>query len=36
MIQFKCEVKGLSKLEKDINKIIKELPQKLEENYKNK
>ena len=30
-ISFKCEIKGLNKLEKKINKITKGLPQKVEE-----
>lgn len=30
-ISFKCEIKGLNKLEKKINKIAKGLPQKVEE-----
>lgn len=31
MVSFKCEIKGLNSLEKKINKIIKDLPQKVEE-----
>lgn len=31
MVSFKCEIKGLNNLEKKINKIVKELPQKIEE-----
>lgn len=31
MVSFKCEIKGLNNLEKKINKIIEELPQKVEE-----
>lgn len=31
MVKFKCEVKGLDKLEKKINTIIKELPNKVQE-----
>lgn len=31
MISFKCEIKGLNNLEKKINKIVKELPKKVEE-----
>ncbi len=30
-ISFKCEIKGLDKLEKKLNRIIKELPKKVEE-----
>lgn len=30
-ISFKCEIKGLDRLEKKINKITKELPKKVEE-----
>lgn len=30
-IKFKCEIKGLDNLEKKINKIVTELPKKLEE-----
>lgn len=30
-ISFKCEIKGLDRLEKKINKITKELPKKAEE-----
>lgn len=35
MVSFKCEIKGLDKLEKKINKIVKELPQKVEESVEN-
>lgn len=31
MVSFKCEIKGLNSLEKKINKIVKDLPQKVEE-----
>ena len=31
MVKFKCEIKGLDKLEKKINTIIKELPSKVQE-----
>ena len=31
MVKFKCEIKGLDKLEKKINTIIKELPNKVQE-----
>ena len=31
MFKFKCEIKGLDKLEKKINTIIKELPSKVQE-----
>lgn len=34
MISFKCKVKGLNKLEEKINKISKELPEKVEESIK--
>lgn len=30
-IKFKCEIKGLDNLEKKINKIVTELPKKVEE-----
>lgn len=30
-ISFKCKIKGLGNLEKKINKIVKNLPQKVEE-----
>lgn len=30
-VKFKCEIKGLNKLEKKMNKITKELPKKVEE-----
>lgn len=30
-ISFKCEIKGINKLEKKLNKIVKELPKKVEE-----
>lgn len=31
MVSFKCKIKGLDNLEKKINRIIKELPQRVEE-----
>lgn len=31
MVSFKCEIKGLNNLEKKINKIVTELPKKVEE-----
>ena len=31
MVSFKCEIKGLNSLEKKINKIGKDHPQKVEE-----
>lgn len=31
MVKFKCEIRGLDKLEKKINTIIKELPNKVQE-----
>ncbi len=31
MVSFKCKIKGLDNLDKKINKIIQELPQKVEE-----
>ena len=30
-ISFKCKIKGIDKLEKKLNRIIKELPKKVEE-----
>lgn len=35
MVSFKCEIKGLNSLNKKINKIVKELPQKIEESVEN-
>ena len=31
MVKFKCEIKGLNNLEKKVNKIITNLPKKVEE-----
>lgn len=34
-ISFKCQVKGISELEKKLNQIVKELPKQVEERLEN-
>ncbi|MCI8760420.1 MAG: hypothetical protein HFJ34_04795 [Clostridia bacterium] len=34
-ISFKCEIKGMDKLEKKLNKLVKKLPQTVEESIEN-
>ncbi len=35
-MKFKCEIRGLNNLQKTIDKILKEIPQKVKKSIENK